>query len=158
MTTPPTRPHRPSARSIPRRASVLTRLSWRRTALRLLSVWSFAAALAVALVAGPASTRPALAGPAAAPAAAEQAAAPVTVAATDVTRPAPAGGGSYAPDIIPAPYSGTPPADDGERGGWMQSVLFFSICGAILLLAALAWRDGRRKLRQQGRLDTRART
>lgn len=54
------------------------------------------------------------------------------------------------PGIIPAPNSGQAPQDAGDRGGWTQSVLFFLLCGAILLIFLLAWRDSRVKRRRAG--------
>lgn len=56
------------------------------------------------------------------------------------------------PSIIPAPNSGEAPADAGERGGALQGALFFLVCGGIVLLFLLVWRDSRRKRRAQGRL------
>jgi hypothetical protein len=82
---------------------------------------------------------------------------PVTVQATNrVATSVPVGSQSVTPDIIPMPNSGQAPRDAGERGGWMQEALFFSICGAIAGLGGLAWRDSRRKRRRQGRLGAAA--
>ena len=60
------------------------------------------------------------------------------------------------PDIIPLPNSGKAPETPGDRGGWQQQVLFFSICGAILVGIGLIWRESRTKRRRQGRLPTRS--
>jgi hypothetical protein len=47
-------------------------------------------------------------------------------------------------EIIPKPNAGRAPSSAGDRGGSLQSVLFFGICGAMLLIGGLAWREGRR--------------
>lgn len=56
------------------------------------------------------------------------------------------------PNIIPMPNSGRPPRDAGERGGAWQEGLFFVMCGAVLGIGGLIWRDSRKKRRKQGRL------
>jgi hypothetical protein len=56
------------------------------------------------------------------------------------------------PGIIPQPNSGRAPRDPGDRGGWWQEALFFSICAALLAMAGLVWRDSRKQRRRQGRL------
>lgn len=76
---------------------------------------------------------------------------PATVPATDVTTPVP-DDVDVTPNMIPQPNSGRAPRDAGERGGWMQEVLFFAVCGAVLVIGALVWRESRAKRRQQGRL------
>ena len=57
-----------------------------------------------------------------------------------------------APDIIPQPNRGRAPSDAGERGGAWQEGLFFIMCGAIVAIGGLVWRESRAKRRQQGRL------
>ncbi len=59
------------------------------------------------------------------------------------------------PDIIPRLGSGQEPRDPGDRGGWWQETLFFLMCGAVLLIGGLVWRDSRRARRRQGRLGPR---
>ncbi|MFN0030071.1 MAG: hypothetical protein ACKV2O_23185, partial [Acidimicrobiales bacterium] len=44
------------------------------------------------------------------------------------------------------------PRDPGDRGGWWQESLFFLMCGAVLFIGTLVWRDSRRARRRQGRL------
>lgn len=60
------------------------------------------------------------------------------------------------PNIIPMPNSGHPPRDAGERGGAWQEGLFFVMCGAVLGIGGLIWRDSRKKRRKQGRLPARS--
>lgn len=60
------------------------------------------------------------------------------------------------PDIIPRPGSGQQPRDPGDRGGWWQESLFFLMCGAVLVIIGLVWRDSRRARRRQGRLGPRS--
>jgi len=84
---------------------------------------------------------------------------PVGAATTATTTPAPLGTAPApvgTPDIIPLPNSGRAPATPGDRGGWQQQVLFFSICGAILVGIGLMWRESRVKRRRQGRLPVRS--
>lgn len=47
-------------------------------------------------------------------------------------------------DIIPAPNSGNPPSSPGDPGGWMQVMMFFLICGAVLVLIGAVWYTSRR--------------
>ncbi len=75
---------------------------------------------------------------------------PPTVPATDLTPTSQAS--AAIPRIIPLPNTGHEPRDPGDRGGWWQEALFFSMCGAVLLIAALVWRDSRKQRRRQGRL------
>ena len=111
--------------------------SARRTSLRIRRA-GVAALLLTALLAG---------SPAPSAGAATTAPPPVTSA----TAPTPVG----TPDIIPLPNSGRAPETPGDRGGWQQQVLFFSICGAILVGIGLMWRESRVKRRRQGRLPAR---
>ena len=60
------------------------------------------------------------------------------------------------PPIIPEPNTGHEPRDPGDRGGWWQEALFFIMCGAMLFIGGLVWRDSRRQRRRQGRLADRA--
>lgn len=60
------------------------------------------------------------------------------------------------PNIIPMPNSGHPPRDAGERGGAWQEGLFFLMCGAVLGIGGLIWRDSRKKRRKQGRLPAKS--
>jgi hypothetical protein len=55
--------------------------------------------------------------------------------------------------VVPKPNSGRAPEDAGDRGGSLQSLTFFLMCGAILTIGGLAWREGRRK---RARLAARA--
>jgi len=80
---------------------------------------------------------------------------PPTVPATDrVATTVAVPVGVATPNIIPAPNSGHTPRDAGERGGWMQELLFFAICGAIAVIGGLVWRESRQKRRAQGRLTS----
>ncbi|MPY92031.1 MAG: hypothetical protein GEV08_02905 [Acidimicrobiia bacterium] len=103
-----------------------------------------AAALLVASVValGVVAPRAASAGPVQANGAAATglAAAGLAQPATTTVSPGDAG-----PGIIPEPNSGHAPRDSGDRGGWMQAALFFVICGALLLIGLLVWRESRRK-------------
>ena len=80
-----------------------------------------------------------------------------TIAAPPLAAPrtvaAPADAGDPHPGIIPAPNSGPRPQDEGERGGWLQSALFFILCGALVLIGLLIWRESRRKLARQRQVD-----
>lgn len=100
-----------------------------------------AIALLTALLAWGVATAPATL---AAGASAFPASAPAEAASPETTL-APVGDPN--PGIIPAPNSGTAPSDAGERGGWMQSALFVLLCGAIILMGLLVWRESRRKRR-----------
>ncbi len=45
---------------------------------------------------------------------------------------------------LPKPGQGMAPQDPGDPGGWLQTSLFFLICGAIALIALLVWWSSRR--------------
>jgi hypothetical protein len=103
-----------------------------------------AASLGV-LAAGPTSLAGASRGPAAevAPAVGPAGAGPALASAARASA-------DPSPGIIPEPGSGREPRDAGERGGWMQSTLFFLLCGAIVLIGLLVWRESRRARRRGG--------
>lgn len=49
------------------------------------------------------------------------------------------------------PNEGMEPQDPGDPGGWLQSSLFFIVCGAVILLAlGVSWRS--RQIRQRRRV------
>ena len=49
------------------------------------------------------------------------------------------------------PNEGMEPQNPGDPGGWLQSSLFFIVCGAVILMViALSWRSS--KLRNQRKL------
>jgi hypothetical protein len=45
---------------------------------------------------------------------------------------------------LPKPGQGMAPQDPGDPGGWLQTSLFFLICGAILVIVGLVWRSSSR--------------
>jgi hypothetical protein len=45
---------------------------------------------------------------------------------------------------LPRPGQGREPQSAGDPGGWLQTSLFFLICGAILIIVGLVWRSSRR--------------
>jgi hypothetical protein len=45
---------------------------------------------------------------------------------------------------LPRPGQGREPQSPGDPGGWLQTSLFFLICGAILVIVGLVWRSSRR--------------
>lgn len=47
-------------------------------------------------------------------------------------------------DIVPKPNSGREPLTPGDPGGWQQGMLFFLICGAIILIACVVIWTGMR--------------
>lgn len=49
--------------------------------------------------------------------------------------------------ILPRPDSGRAPQSPGDPGGWMQLVLLAGLVLALVVIAALVWRDVRRKRR-----------
>lgn len=108
--------------------------------------WVGAFALAAGLfvgtvaVAAPAYAAAGATGGGGAPAVAQQA------QPTSTVPPAPS-----QPRSIPRPDSGQAPRDSGERGGSQQELLFYLLCGSLVVLALLIWRDSRRKLRARAR-------
>ncbi len=108
----------------------------------------FGATLTAASVAGAQSSG----GTTATTPAATPGAAPVTARVPTTLQPMAA----PTPHIIPMPNSGRPPRDAGERGGAWQEALFFLVCGAVLGIGGLIWRDSRKKRRKQGRLPTKS--
>lgn len=44
---------------------------------------------------------------------------------------------------ITRPNEGMEPQDAGDPGGWLQSSLFFLICGAVILMACAVWYQSR---------------
>lgn len=55
-----------------------------------------------------------------------------------------------APDIIPAPNSGTEPEDAGDRGGALQTAVFVLILASVGVIGALVVRESRRKRAERG--------
>ena len=47
-------------------------------------------------------------------------------------------------NILPKPNRGMEPQDAGDPGGWLQTSLFFLICGAIVVIVGLVWWSSRR--------------
>ena len=45
---------------------------------------------------------------------------------------------------LPKPNRGMQPQDAGDPGGWLQTSLFFLICGAIVVIVGLVWWTSRR--------------
>ncbi len=45
---------------------------------------------------------------------------------------------------LPKPNRGMEPQDAGDPGGWLQTSLFFLICGAIVAIVGLVWWSSRR--------------
>jgi hypothetical protein len=84
--------------------------------------------------------------------------APVTVSVPTATSLPSGNRVTPSPDIIPRPGTGQEPRDPGDRGGWWQETLFFLMCGAVLVIVGLIWRDSRRARRRQGRLAPRSGT
>lgn len=54
------------------------------------------------------------------------------------------------PNIIPQPNSGVAPQDAGDRGGALQTVLFFAIIGATGVMVLLVVRSSRRARAERG--------
>jgi len=54
------------------------------------------------------------------------------------------------PGIIPEPNSGTEPADAGDRGGSLQTVLFVVVMGGIVVIGGLVVRESRKARAQRG--------
>ena len=51
---------------------------------------------------------------------------------------------------LPKPNRGMEPQDAGDPGGWLQTSLFFLICGAIVVIVGLVWWSSRRaRLRRE---------
>ncbi|MFN0029460.1 MAG: hypothetical protein ACKV2O_20085, partial [Acidimicrobiales bacterium] len=73
---------------------------------------------------------------------------PVTVSLPVVSPSPTANQVTPTPDIIPRPNVGQEPRDPGDRGGWWQESLFFLMCGAVLFIGTLVWRDSRRARRR----------
>lgn len=62
-----------------------------------------------------------------------------------VTTTFPTGG-----DIIPQPGTGTEPEDAGDRGGALQTALFFGIVGAVVVMGAVVVRQSRKARAERG--------
>ena len=45
---------------------------------------------------------------------------------------------------LPKPNRGAAPQSAGDPGGWLQTSLFFLICGGVVLIAVAVWRISRR--------------
>jgi len=45
---------------------------------------------------------------------------------------------------LPRPNRGAAPQDPGDPGGWLQTSLFFLICGGIFLITLAVWQVSRR--------------
>lgn len=51
--------------------------------------------------------------------------------------------------IVQEPDSGRPAEDPGDRGGWMQTLVFLLIVAAVGTVGLLAWRDSVKRRRSQ---------
>ncbi|HTN99547.1 MAG TPA: hypothetical protein VL068_02630 [Microthrixaceae bacterium] len=58
-------------------------------------------------------------------------------------------------DSVTRPNQGMEPQDAGDPGGWLQSSLFFIICGAVIVMCCIVWYQSRnaREKRQAAGLD-----
>ena len=45
---------------------------------------------------------------------------------------------------LPQPNRGAAPQSPGDPGGWLQTSLFFLICGGVVLIAVAVWQISRR--------------
>lgn len=68
-----------------------------------------------------------------------------TTVSNQAPEPVAVGGDDGAGRIVPKPNSGRAPRDQGERGGLLQSLTFFLICGALAAMAGLVWWESSRK-------------
>lgn len=73
------------------------------------------------------------------------------------TSAVPAGGDSPttteappAAEIIPKPNSGVAPTDAGDRGGGLQTVVFFLVIGGTAFMAFLVWRQSKKARAERG--------
>lgn len=98
---------------------------------RSLATFAFAVVVALGVLAAPVGPAPL------APAAAAE--------DTTSTTTAPRGG-----DIIPQPNSGQPPEDPGDRGGSLQTVLFFGLIVAVAGAVAVLVRQSRKARAERG--------
>lgn len=44
---------------------------------------------------------------------------------------------------LPRPNEGMEPQSAGDPGGWLQSSLFFIVCGAVVVMACIVWYQSR---------------
>ena len=60
------------------------------------------------------------------------------------------------PPIIPQPNSGKEPDVQGDPGSTAQQLVFFGMCGAVVLIGVLVVLESRRKLRRRAEAEQRA--
>jgi hypothetical protein len=62
------------------------------------------------------------------------------------------------PHIIPQPNSGKKPEVEGDPGSTAQVLVFWGMCGALLVIGGLVALESRRKLRARDEAQTRSST
>lgn len=101
---------------------------------RSLATFAFAFVVALGVLAAPVGPAPL------APAAAAE----DTTTTSTTTAPRPGG------DIIPQPNSGQEPEDPGDRGGSLQTALFFGLIVAVVAAVAVLVRQSRKARAERG--------